>query len=110
MALGASKSRAIFTVVIPAAINGIITGTMLNVARVAGETAPLLFTSLGNRYWSHGLDQPTAALPVMIFDYARAPYDDWHKQAWAAAFVLLSLVLAINIFARVVLGKKTLAR
>jgi phosphate transport system permease protein len=110
MALGASKSRAIFTVVIPAAINGIITGTMLNVARVAGETAPLLFTSLGNRYWSHGLDQPTASLPVMIFDYARAPYDDWHRQAWAAAFVLLSLVLAINIFARVVLGKKAQAR
>jgi phosphate transport system permease protein len=110
MALGASKSRAIFTVVIPAAINGIITGTMLNVARVAGETAPLLFTSLGNRYWSHGLDQPTASLPVMIFDYARAPYDDWHKQAWAAAFVLLSLVLAINVFARIVLGKKAQAR
>ena len=110
MALGASKSKAIFTVVIPAAINGIITGTMLNVARVAGETAPLLFTSLGNRYWSRGLDQPTASLPVMIFDYARAPYDDWHKQAWAAAFVLLSLVLAINIFARAVLGKKAQAR
>jgi phosphate transport system permease protein len=110
MALGASKSQAIFTVVIPAAINGIITGTMLNVARVAGETAPLLFTSLGNRYWSHGLDQPTASLPVMIFDYARAPYDDWHRQAWAAAFVLLTLVLMINILARVVFAKKAQAR
>ena len=110
MALGASKSRAIFTVVIPAAINGIITGTMLNVARVAGETAPLLFTSFGNRYWNHGLDQPTASLPVMIYTYAVAPYEDWHKQAWAAAFVLLTLVLVINVFARLVLGKKVQAR
>ncbi len=110
MALGASKSKAIITVVIPAAMNGIITGTMLNVARVAGETAPLLFTSFSNRYWSHGLDQPTASLPVMIFSYAIAPYDDWHRQAWAAAFVLLTLVLVINIFARAVFGKKVQAR
>jgi phosphate transport system permease protein len=106
MALGASKARSILTVVIPAAKNGIITGIMLNLARVAGETAPLLFTSFGNRYWSHGWSEPTAALPVMIFTYAIAPYEDWHKQAWAAGFVLLTLVLAINVIARLVLSKK----
>jgi len=104
MALGASKSRSILTVVIPAAKNGIMTGIMLNLARVAGETAPLLFTSFGNRYWSSGWDQPISALPVMIFTYAIAPYEDWHKQAWAAGFVLLSLILTINIIARAILS------
>jgi len=78
VALGASRAKAIFTVVIPAAKNGIITGVMLNIARVSGETAPLLFTSFSNRYWSPGWEQPTAALPVMIFTYAIAPYEDWH--------------------------------
>jgi phosphate transport system permease protein len=106
MALGASKAKSILTVVIPAAKNGIMTGIMLNVARVAGETAPLLFTSFGNRYWSSGWEQPISALPVMIFTYAIAPYEDWHKQAWAAGFVLLSLVLTINIIARAVLSSK----
>ena len=106
MALGASKSKAIITVVIPAAKSGIITGIMLNLARVAGETAPLLFTSFSNRYWSHGWSEPTAALPVMIFTYAIAPYDDWHQQAWAAGFVLLSLVLAVNIVARLILSQR----
>jgi phosphate transport system permease protein len=106
MALGASKAKSILTVVIPAAKNGIMTGIMLNLARVAGETAPLLFTSFGNRYWSPGWGQPTSALPVMIFTYAISPYEDWHKQAWAAGFVLLTLVLAVNIFARAVLAKK----
>jgi phosphate transport system permease protein len=106
MALGASKARSILTVVIPAAKNGIMTGIMLNLARVAGETAPLLFTSFGNRYWSPGWEQPTSALPVMIFTYAISPYEDWHQQAWSAGFVLLALVLTVNIFARVVLAKK----
>jgi phosphate transport system permease protein len=106
MALGASKAKSILTVVIPAAKNGIMTGIMLNVARVAGETAPLLFTSFGNRYWSAGWEQPISALPVMIFTYAIAPYEDWHKQAWAAGFVLLSLVLTVNIVARAVLSNK----
>ncbi len=106
MALGASKSKAIITVVIPAAKSGIITGIMLNLARVAGETAPLLFTSFSNRYWSHGWSEPTAALPVMIFTYAIAPYDDWHQQAWAAGFVLLSLILAVNIVARLILSQR----
>jgi phosphate transport system permease protein len=106
MALGASKAKSILTVVIPAAKNGILTGIMLNLARVAGETAPLLFTSFGNRYWSSGWEQPISALPVMIFTYAIAPYEDWHKQAWAAGFVLLSLVLTVNIIARAVLSSK----
>ena len=106
MALGASKTKALLTVVIPAAKNGIMTGILLNLARVAGETAPLLFTSFSNRYWSPGWDQPTAALPVMIFTYAVAPYDDWHQQAWSAGFVLLALVLAVNITARLILSKR----
>jgi phosphate transport system permease protein len=106
MALGATKSKAIITVVIPAAVQGIVTGIMLNIARVAGETAPLLFTSFGNRFWSPGWDQPTAALPVMIYTYAVAPYEDWHKQAWSAAFVLLMLVLAINVIARLILAQR----
>jgi phosphate transport system permease protein len=105
MALGASKTRAILSVVIPAAKNGIMTGVMLNLARVAGETAPLLFTSFGNRYWSPGWEQPTSALPVMIFTYAISPYEDWHQQAWSAGFVLLTLVLAVNVIARAVLSK-----
>jgi phosphate transport system permease protein len=107
LALGAPKWKVIVTVVIPAAMRGIISGTMLDLARVAGETAPLLFTALGNQFWSPGWSKPTATLPVMIFTYAVAPYDDWHRQAWAAGFVLLSLVLLINIIARLALAKGT---
>jgi phosphate transport system permease protein len=106
MALGASKAKTILTVVIPAAKAGLLTGIMLNLARVAGETAPLLFTSFSNRYWSPGWNQPTAALPVMIYTYAISPYADWKQQAWSAGFVLLMLVLAINVFARMVLSKR----
>jgi phosphate transport system permease protein len=106
MALGASKAKTILTVVIPAAKAGLLTGIMLNLARVAGETAPLLFTSFGNRYWSPGWDQPTAALPVMIYNYAISPYKDWQQQAWSAGFVLLMLVLTVNIFARMILTKR----
>ena len=99
MALGASKWRTIATVVLPAASGGIITGMLLALARVAGETAPLLFTAFSNRFWSPGWGQPIASLPVMIFTYAIAPYDDWHRQAWAAGLVLLGLVLLANILA-----------
>ena len=106
LALGASKWRAIVTVVIPAALRGILTGIILDLARVAGETAPLLFTAFNNRFWSPGWNQPTASLPVMIYTYAVAPYDDWHRQAWAAGLVLLGLVLIANITARVVLARK----
>ncbi len=100
MALGAAKWMVVVTVVIPAAIRGIISGMMLNLARVAGETAPLLFTSLNNQFWSPGWKDPIASLPVMIYTYAIAPYPDWHRQAWAAGFVLAMLVLVVNVTAR----------
>ena len=103
MALGASKWKTIVTVVIPAAYRGILTAVLLALARVAGETAPLLFTAFSNRFWSSGWNQPTASLPVMIYTYAIAPYEDWHRQAWAAGLVLLALVLATNLVARLVL-------
>ena len=103
MALGASKWKTIATVVLPAASGGILTGMLLALARVAGETAPLLFTAFGNRFWSQGWGQPIASLPVMIYTYAVAPYDDWHRQAWAAGLVLLGLVLVSNLGARFIL-------
>ena len=106
LALGAKKWRAIATVVVPAAIRGIATGMLLSLARVAGETAPLLFTSFNNRFWSSGFNEPTAPLPVMIYSYALSAYDDWHQQAWAAGFVLLALVLVANIGARLILARK----
>src|SRR5450432_282316 len=106
MALGASRWKTIVTVVLPAASGGILTGMLLSLARVAGETAPLLFTAFGNRYWSPGLGQPIASLPVMIYTYAIAPYDDWHRQAWAAGLVLLALVLIANLGCRLVLNRR----
>ena len=105
MALGASKWKTIVTVIVPAAYRGIMTAILLALARVAGETAPLLFTAFGNRFESHGWSQPTATLPVMIYTYAVSPYDDWHRQAWAAGLVLLGLVLIINIMARTILSR-----
>jgi phosphate transport system permease protein len=105
LALGASKTRTILKVVVPAARQGILTGLILGVARIAGETAPLLFTSLNNQYWSDKLTEPTATLPVMIYKLAISPYDDWHRQAWAAGLVLLGLVLIANIAARWVLSR-----
>ena len=105
MALGASKWKTVATVIVPAAYRGILTAVLLAFARVAGETAPLLFTAFGNRFWSPGWDQPTASLPVMIFTYAIAPYEDWHRQAWAAGLVLLGLILVINIIARSILSR-----
>lgn len=106
MALGASKWRTIATVIVPAASGGIMTGMLLSLARVAGETAPLLFTAFSNRYWSNGWQQPIASLPVMIYTYAIAPYDDWHRQAWAAGLVLLGLVLVANLGCRLVLNRR----
>ena len=107
MALGASKWKTIASVIVPAAYRGILTAILLAFARVAGETAPLLFTALGNRFWSPGWNQPTASLPAMIYSYAQAPYEDWHQQAWAAGLVLLVLILAINIIARAILARGT---
>jgi phosphate transport system permease protein len=107
LALGATKSRAVATVVVPAALPGILTGILLALARVAGETAPLLFTAFGNMFWSPGWNQPTASLPDTIYKYAIAPYEDWHQQAWAAGLVLLTLVLVVNIAARFILRRQT---
>jgi phosphate transport system permease protein len=106
-ALGANKWRMIATVVLPAASRGILTGVLLALARVAGETAPLLFTAFGNRYWSPGWNQPTSSLPVVIYTYATGPYEDWHRQAWAAGLVLLGLVLITNILVRTFLTRGT---
>lgn len=105
MALGATKARTVFTVVVPAAMAGLTSGMMLNLARVAGETAPLLFTALGNMFWSKGWLAPIATLPVMIYNYAIAPDEDLHQQAWAAGFVLLALVLAVNVTARMIIAR-----
>jgi phosphate transport system permease protein len=100
LALGATRSRAVFTVVLPAALPGIITGVVLALARIAGETAPLLFTSFNNRFFTTQLTQPIASLTVMVFTYAIAPYQDWHRQAWAGALVLVSIVLLCSLLAR----------
>jgi phosphate transport system permease protein len=105
LALGVSKWKTVISVVVPASIAGVLTGMILGVARIAGETAPLLFTCLGNNFWSPGLNSPTASLPVMIYTYSVSPYDDWHRQAWAGGLVLLTLVLTCNIAARLILGR-----
>ena len=101
LALGAPRWRVLQSVVVPAAWSGIATAIMLALARAAGETAPLLFTALGNRFWSLALDQPMASLPVFIFDYARAPYDDWNRQAWTGALVLLLVIATISALMRI---------
>jgi phosphate transport system permease protein len=100
LALGASRARAVFTVVVPAALPGIITGVVLALARIAGETAPLLFTSFNNRFFTTKLTQPIASLTVMVFTYAISPYEDWHRQAWAGALVLVTIVLVCSLLAR----------
>jgi phosphate transport system permease protein len=104
LALGANKWRTIATVIVPAARKGIMTGMILGVARISGETAPLLFTSLGNQYWSN-ISEPTASLPVQIYNYATSAYEDWHQLAWAAGLVLLVLVLRANIVARTIISR-----
>jgi phosphate transport system permease protein len=105
LALGAPQWVTVVRVVVPAGVRGIVAGILLSLARVAGETAPLLFTAFSNRFWSEGWLQPTASLPVVIFTYAVSPYEDWHRQAWAAALVLLCLVLGSNVLARVILQR-----
>ena len=106
LALGAPQWRVILGVVIPAAAPGIATGAMLAIARISGETAPLLFTAFGSRFFPTTLDQPIASLTVQIYNYAISPYDEWHAQAWAATLVLMTLVLGINIVVRVITRKR----
>ena len=101
LALGATRARAVFTVVVPAALPGILTGILLALARIAGETAPLLFTALNNRFFSTDVRQPISTLTVQVFIYATAPYQDWHRQAWAGALVLVTMVLVCSLLARV---------
>ena len=100
LALGISKWRTIVQIVVRTALKGIVTGILLAMARIAGETAPLLFTAFGNMGWAHSPTEPISAIPLQIFNYAISPYDDWHRQAWAGALVLLLLVLFINIGVR----------
>ncbi|HXE43103.1 MAG TPA: ABC transporter permease subunit, partial [Candidatus Baltobacteraceae bacterium] len=100
LALGIAKWKTIVQIVLRTALKGIVTGVLLALARVAGETAPLMFTAFGNLGWSHKLTEPVAAMPLLIYEYAKSPYDDWKRQAWAGALVLLLLVLAINIGVR----------
>ena len=100
LALGATRARAVFTVIVPAALPGIITGVVLALARIAGETAPLLFTSFNNRFFSTSLSQPISSITVRVFTYAISPYEDWHRQAWAGALVLVTIVLVCSMAAR----------
>jgi phosphate transport system permease protein len=100
LALGIARWKIITVIVIKTALKGIITGVLIALARIAGETAPLLFTALGNNFWNHNLAQPIAAIPLQIYSYAISPYEDWHRQAWAGALVLLAMILALNLFVR----------
>ena len=109
LGLGIPRWKTTLFIVLPAAFKGIFTGILLSIARVAGETAPLLFTALGNRFWSTQLDQPIASLTVFIYDYAKAPFDDWNRQAWAAALVLILIVSIINILFRLVTRRRKYA-
>jgi len=102
LALGATRAKVTFTVILPAALPGIITGILLAIARISGETAPLLFTALNNSLWTHRLDQPIASLTVQIYTYGLSPYEDWHRQAWAGALVLVSMIFLFSVLARFV--------
>lgn len=110
LGLGVPKWRATIRVMLRTALPGVATGIMLAVARVAGETAPLLFTAFNNRFWSEGLNEPTASLPVQIYTYAVSPYEEWHQQAWAAAFVLVAMVLILNVLARILVRNRVETR
>ena len=105
LALGATRARAVFTVIVPAALPGIITGIVLALARIAGETAPLLFTAFNNQFFSTDLRQPIASVTVQVFTYAISPYEDWHRQAWAGALVLVTFVFVCSLLARTVTAR-----
>src|SRR5207244_11926721 len=100
LGLGIARWKTIVHVVMKAALKGIVSAVLLALARVAGETAPLLFTAFGNRFWNHNLSEPIAVLPLQIFAYAISPYDDWHRQAWAGALVLVTMTFCVNLIVR----------
>lgn len=106
LALGISRWKVILRIVLRGSMGGVLTGVMLAVARVSGETAPLIFTAFNNKFWARGLNQPTASLPVQIYTYAISPYEDWHRQAWAGALVLVALVFILNIATRVIFARR----
>jgi len=106
LALGITRFRTTISIVLKTALNGIITGIILSVARISGETAPLLFTAFGNRFWHEGINKPIAALPLQIFAYAISPYEDWHKQAWAGALVLIAMIFLASFISRRILKSK----
>jgi phosphate transport system permease protein len=107
LALGIARWKTIAFIVVKTASRGIITGILLALARIGGETAPLLFTAFGNHFWNHDLSEPIAALPLQIFTYAISPYDDWHRQAWAGALVLVTGVFCVNVLVRLVTRVRT---
>lgn len=106
LALGLNQATSTLRVALPAAMGGVLTGVMLAVARVAGETAPLLFTAFNNAFWPQGVDQPTATLPLQIFVYAISPFEHWHEQAWGGALLLVLLVLATNVVVRTLWARR----
>jgi phosphate transport system permease protein len=106
MALGVAEASTTLRVVLPAAMGNVLTGIMIGIARIAGETAPLLFTAFNSRYWMEGLDQPTATIPVNIYSYAISPFEHWHNQAWAGALVLVTAVLVLNAAARTLWARR----
>jgi phosphate transport system permease protein len=110
LALGIPQWKTTIQIVVRTAFRGIVTGILLSIARIAGETAPLLFTALGNRFWSTSLNQPIASLTVFIYDYAKAPFEDWNNQAWTAALVLIILISVLSLAVRVVTRSKYLQR
>lgn len=110
LALGVPQWKTTIRIVLRTAIGGIVTGAMVALARVAGETAPLLFTAFGNRFWHSGMDQPIAALTLQIFAYAISPFEDWHAQAWAGALVLITMILIVSMVARFFIGSRDTGR
>jgi phosphate transport system permease protein len=110
LALGIPRWRVIIRIVVRGSLSGIMTGVMLSLARAAGETAPLLFTALNSRYWPKSLDQPISSLPVQIYTYAISPYEDWHKQAWAGALLLVGFVLIMNLLMRIIIKRPVSSR
>jgi phosphate transport system permease protein len=110
LALGYPRWRTSLQIIVRTCLPGIVTGALLAVARISGETAPLLFTALGSQYLSVQLDQPMAALPLIVFTYATGPYEEWHQFAWAAALVLILVIFVLSLAARLTLGRGGSAR